>query len=408
MTLAILGDDLSACMVAHNYRKVSRKDRVLLAKTSEYPGFSYSLLPYYAVGLEASPQLISADLLTSSDLVEIVNPQDIIVTKPGEFAANGESHRGPLLISTWPEPEVGTRRCLNLKNPESAKLLRESLHAGEKVAILGSMAALLLIDALLKAGYKQLFFYLDKNVKIFDNDVLEWILKDLTDRGVRLIDSLDKVDDKSLLVSYAWGKVQQPTWLSLREGPRIVVDRYCNVVGIPGVKAIGCATKIIGRNGYELDVACEGEAMLQAQSCFLDLIGLKPVNIKRFFTAQLGSRLYASLGMLQEEAESLGVRVSVTKVRGWRGWSDTSLKMVASRRGRLLGVQLTTGLEKAALIGFLYSAVRAGRSLKELLYALNPLEVFELSFEDPFHRALQAVYRKTVLRVLAKRSQTRF
>ncbi len=408
MTLVILGDDLSACMVAHNYRKVSRKDRVLLVKTSEYPGFSYSLLPYYAVGLAASPQLISVDLLTLSDLAEIVNLRDIVVTRPGEFTANGESRQGTLLISTWPEPEVGTRRCLNLKNPESAKLLRELLHAGEKVAIVGSMAALPLIDALLKAGFKQLFFYLDKNIKIFDNDTLEWILKDLTDCGVRLIDSLDKIDDKSLLVSYAWGKAQQPTWLSLKEGPRIVVDRYCNVVGVPGVKAIGCATRIVGQKGYELDVACEGEAMLQAQSCFLDLMGLKPVNVKRFFIAQLGSRLYASLGILQEEAESLGIRVSVTKVKGWRGWSDTSLKMVASRGGRLLGVQLMTGLEKAALIGFLYSAVRAGRSLRELLYALNPLEVFELSFEDPFHRALQALFRKTVLRALAKRSQIRF
>lgn len=408
MTLVILGDDLSACIVAHNYRKVSRKDRVLLAKTSEYPGFSYSLLPYYAVGLIASPQLISTALLSSSDLIEVINLQDIEVTRPGEFIVDEEVHRGTLLISIWPEPDVGARKCLNLKNPESAKLLRELLHTRKRVTVIGSIAALPLIDAFLKAGFKQLSFYLDKNVKIFDNDIQDQILKNVIDCGVRLIDSIDKIDDKSLLVSYAWGKAQQLTWLSLKENSRITVDRFCNVVGVSGTKAIGCATRIVGQKGYGFDVTCEGESMLQAQSCFLDLIGLEPVNIKRCFIAQLGDKLYASLGMLQSEATSLGIRVSVTKVRGWGVWSETSLKIVASRRGKLLGVQLITGLDKATLIGFLYCAVRAGENLRKLLYALNPLAVFELSFEDPFHRAIQALFRKVVLRVLAKRSQIRF
>ncbi|MEM1509007.1 MAG: hypothetical protein QXY49_05085 [Thermofilaceae archaeon] len=374
-------------------------------KTSECPGFSYSLLPYYAVGLTASPQLISTTLLSSSDLIEVINPQDIKVTGPGEFIVDEEVHRGTLLVSIWPEPDIGARKCLNLKNPESAKLLRECLHTEKHVTVIGSIAALPLIDALLKAGFKQLYFYLDKSAKIFDNDIQEQILKNLTECGVKLIDGLDKIDEKSLIVSYAWGKAPQPIWLSLKRGSRIIVDRFCNVMGIPGIKAIGCATKIVGQKGYKFDVTCEGESMLQAQSCFLDLIGLEPVNIKRCFIAQLGDKLFASLGMLPSEAESLGRRVSVTKIRGWGAWSETSLKIVASQKGKLLGIQLITSLDKAMLIGFLYCIVRAEENLRKLLYALNPLAVFELSFEDPFHRALQALFRKIVLRALAKRSQ---
>ncbi|RLE88834.1 MAG: hypothetical protein DRJ67_00985 [Thermoprotei archaeon] len=402
--LVILGDDAASCLLAHIYRKIVRRGEVLLVARSKLLGYAHVLLPYYSAGLIDSPQLISRPLLELADLVRVVAWDHVEARRPGELVVEGKAYLSPrLVVSAWPSCEaVRGRAVLSLETPEDAETLKDLLSAGlSEVVVLGSAAALPLVDSLLRAGIKPILVW---EGAPFDSDMLSVLLEDLKARGVKLVDDLDKAPRSALHVSYAWGLAPQYPQLGLT-ARRIRVDETGSVQGLTSVWALGCATEVIGSGGHIHSVESEEEVLLQAIACALSLAGAGSLAVTRYFTARLGDRVYASLGLTQREAEQLGMRPAVTRIRGWGPWSNTLVKLVASRGARLVGAQLVIGAEATGLLGLLYHAVRARAGLHDLLCALSPLNPLQPILDDPLHHAFWALLRKTALKHWARERQ---
>ncbi|RLF06769.1 MAG: hypothetical protein DRK00_00620 [Thermoprotei archaeon] len=402
--LIILGDDVASCLLAHIYRKIVRRGDVLLVARSEPIGYAHALLPYYSAGLVDTPQLISRPLLELADLVRVIAWDHVEIRSPNELVVGGEAYSNPhLVISAWPscEPLKG-RRVLSLETPEDAEVLKDFLSSGlEEAVVLGGAAALPLVDSLVRVGVKPTLVWGEGP---FDSDVLSMLLEDLRAQGVKLAERLEEAPRDALHISYAWGWAPQYPRLGLA-APRISVDKSCRVLGLSDVSAFGCATEVVGPEGYTHLVESEEEAMLQATSCALSLAGLEPLTAARYFAARLGDKIYASLGLTQREAERLSMKPAVTRIRGWGLRSSALIKLVASRDARLIGAQLIVGAEAADLLGLLYYAICAKASLHDLLCTLSPLDPSRPILDTPLHHAFWALLRKTALRRLARELQ---
>jgi NADPH-dependent 2,4-dienoyl-CoA reductase/sulfur reductase-like enzyme len=401
VVLVIVGGDLGACYAAHEYRKLVRREEVILVTDSAYVGYARTLLPYYAAGLVKSPVLLSEELLSVADLVKVVQASSFELTESGEAKIGGKYYANPrLLFSLW--PALREQGAIDLLTPEDAELLRERVDEGRSVTVAGGCAALPVVDAMLRAGVKVQLVW---SCESFDDDIARLMLQDLERLGVKTVPEIPRPERGEVVVNYGWGRALGPPQLGLG-GAGVRVDRNCKVLGCArDVYALGLATEVVEPEGLAHRVGSEEEVILQALNFASSAVDASTPAVRRYAVARVGERVYASLGLTQREAEGLGIDCSATRVRGWGVYRDIVVKAVASREGALLGVQVVARAELSPVIGLLYFAVAARANLSEISRVLSPLNPSEPSLGDPFGKAFKALYRKAALRPEAKRAQ---
>jgi|GEM_PF-1017934 len=400
MVLIIVGGDLGACYAAHEFRKLVRREEVILVADSAHVGYARTLLPYYAAGLVKSPVLIGKGTLSIADLIKVVPKSSFELTPDGEAKIGGGSYASPrILFSLW--PSLRERGVVDLLTPEDAELLREKMEEGRRVIVIGGCAALLVVDAMLRAGAEvQLAWGCD----CFDDDIASMIAEDLRRLSVKIVEVPRSAQD-AVIVNYGWGSAPNFPQLGLR-GTKVRVDSGCKVAGqTRDIYAIGLATEVVEPEGVMHSVESEEEVLIQALNFASAAVGMRVPAVRRYAVVRLGERVYASMGLTQKELESMGVECSTTRVRGWGVYKDVVVKAIASREGTLLGVQVAVDAEHSAVIGLLYFAVATRAHLSEISRVLSPLDPLEPSLGDPFGKAFKALHRKVALRPEAKRAQ---
>jgi len=401
VVLIAVGGDLGACYAVHEYRKLVRREEIVLVTDSTRVGYARTLLPYYAVGLAKSPVLIGKEMLSIVDLVKVVPASSFELAVDGEVKIGRKGYAGPrMLFSLW--PALRERDVIDLLTPEDSELLREEMEKRRRVVVTGGCAALSVVDAMLRVGVEvQLAWSCDG----FDDDIASLIAEDLRRQNVKMMAEIPRSERDAVIVNYGWGSAPNFPQLGLG-GARVRVTCDCRVAGhARDVYAIGLATEVAEPEGSTHGVGSEEEVLLQALNFASAAVGVRVPAIRRYMAARLGEKVYASLGLTQREAERLGIEYSATRVRGWGTYKDVVVKAVASREGVLLGAQVAASVEHSAIIGLLYFAVATRAHLGEISRVLSPLNPLELSLGDPFGKAFKALFRKVTLRPEAKRAQ---
>jgi len=396
--MVIFGEDLAACLAAHEIRKINRREEVIIVRSSRSIGYSRRLLPYYAAGLVERAELIPGGLLEVADLVNVAS-SEAVSYGDGYLMVDGRQIAKPVvLVSAW--PLLNRRGAVNILTPEDAEALRDALQAAKEVFITGGVAALPVVDALATAGWK---VSLTWNCEEFDSDVESVLINELQRGGnVRLIS--EPPSDAPLLINFGGG---DPPSLPLGRGAAegfIPVDSSCRVAG-SDLHAIGLATKVAEPEGFKHRVACEEEVLLQAMNFAAFKVKAPFPPLRRYFVARFGGRVYASFGLTMGEAESIGYDAAATRIRGWGRCSDVLLKAIASREGHVLGLQVAINEEFAWMLGLLYFIVLSRAKLHEVSRAISPIDLQNPSFEGIFDKAFKALLRKAMLRSLARTSQ---
>jgi len=401
VALVVIGSDIGACLAAHEFRKLVRREEVVLAAESSRLGFSRTLLPYWAAGLVESPIAVSKNLISIVDLVKVVPARSLRLAKDGKFEIDGKIYDNPrVLVSLW--PELRRNGVIDLLTPEDAELLRERLEKVRKVVVVGGLTALPVVDAMLRAGVEVQLVW---NSDGFDDDFASMIADDLRKRGVKIVVEIPRPEPDSVIVNYGFGTSPCMSSLGLG-GTRVRVDWSCKVVGCSrDIYAIGLVTEVIEPEKHVHSVGSEEEVLLQALNFASSVASARAPALRRYLAVRLGNTVYASLGLTQREAEEHQLEWAVTKIRGWGTQKGTLVKAIASRNGELIGVQVATASENSAIIGLLYFAVLTRAKLLEASRALSPIDPLTPSLSDPFSKAFRALHRKIELRPEAKRAQ---
>jgi len=386
MPVLVLGDDAASCIAVHEYRKVVRRDRVILVRFSKELGYLRCLLPYYAVGLVNDYRAISPAVLEVVDMVEVVPLADVAdeVGALKEVGAPGWK----ILLAAW--PSMDAKGVVNLLRPEDAEELRMVLDERREVVVYGGVAALPVVDALVRAGYRVSLVW---DGKEFDEEMLWKLRDDLQRAGVRLLAELPEPSGDRVIVNYGGGTAMTPLDLPLTGG-RVYVDAATRVVG-RDVYALGMATSVVEPEGFVHEVRCEEEALLQARNFAAHGTGTPHPPLRRYFAGRFLGRVYASFGLTMREAEALKVEASATRIKGWGALGDAVLKVVASRDGSLLGVQVIVSEEWSWALGLLYVMVLARMDLATASRALKPIDPWSSVVDCPFSKAFSALLRKT-------------
>lgn len=401
MVLILIGGDVGTCLAAHEFRKLVRREEVVLATETSRPGYSRTLLPYYAAGLVESPILIGKDTILIADLVKVVPANSVRLANNGEVEIGGRVYDNPrILVSLW--PELRMNGVVNLLTPEDAELLREKVGRLRKVVVVGGCTALPVVDAMLQAGMEVQLVW---RVEGFDEDFASIIADDLRRRGVKIVAEIPQPEQGSIIVNYGFGDAPQAFPLGLGAA-RVKVDWCGKVAGSArSIYAIGLATEVVEPEGTAHAVGSEEEVLLQAWNFASAIAGARVPPLRRYLAVRLGNTLYVSLGFTQREAEELRLEWSATRVRGWGAQKGTVVKAIASREGELIGAQIAVDAENSAIVGLLYFAVLTRAKLHEASRVLSPIDRLTLSFSDPFGKAFRALYRKIELRPKAKLTQ---
>jgi NADPH-dependent 2,4-dienoyl-CoA reductase/sulfur reductase-like enzyme len=401
VALIVIGSDVGSCLAAHEFRKLIRREEVVLAAESSRLGFSRTLLPYWAVGLVKSPIAVSRNMISIVDLVKVVPARSVRLAKDGKVEIDGKIYdNSRVLVSLW--PELRRNGVIDLLTPEDAELLRERLERARKVVVVGGFTALPVVDAMLRAGVEVQLVW---NADGFDEDFASLIADDLRKRGVKIVAEVPHPEPDSVVVNYGFGNPPYIPSLGLG-GTKVRVDWRCRVAGCSrDIYAIGLATEVIEPEKLVHTVGSEEEVLLQALNFASSVAGARAPALRRYLAVRLGNTVYASLGLTQREAEEHRLEWTATRIRGWGAQKDTLVKAIASRRGELIGVQVATESEKSTIIGLLYFAVLTRARLLEASRALCPIDPLPPSFSDPFGKAFRALHRKVELRPEAKRAQ---
>jgi len=401
VALIVIGSDVGACLAAHEFRKLVRREEVVLAAESSKLGFSRTLLPYWAVGLVKSPVAVSKNIISIVDLVKVVPARLVQLAKNGKVEVDGNIYDNPrVLLSLW--PELRRNGVIDLITPKDAELLRESLERVRKVVVVGGLTALPVVDAMLRAGMEVQLVW---NAEGFDDDFASMIASDLRKRDVKIVAEIPRPERDSVVVNYGFGNPPHMSSLGLG-GTKVRVNWTCRVVGCShDIYAIGLATEVAEPEGLVHAVGSEEEVLLQALNFASSVADARAPALRRYLAVRLGNTVYASLGLTQREAEEHQLEWAVTRIRGWGAHKGTLVKAIASRNGELIGVQVATDSENSAIIGLLYFAVLTRAKLLEASRALSPIDPLTPSLSDPFSKAFRALHRKIELRPEAKRAQ---
>ena len=400
MAIVIFGDDAAACTAAHDYRKIVRRGEVIIVRSSSRIGYLRSLLPYYAAGLIEKFELFSPFMLEVADLVELERSENVTIGD-GEVRVGSRVYAKPLvLFSAWQRLEGAG--VINLDTPEESEKLGEALSKAKEVIVVGGIAALPVVDALVKANYPVSLVWDDT---CFDDDVSLFIREDLQSSGVKLLAQTPAPNSAKLIVNYGGGTHPNlPLKLPLVNG-RLRVDSGCRLLSCDA-SALGLATEVLEPEGWSHAVRCEEETLLQAANFAARAAGIAFPVLRRYFVARFKDKVYASFGLTMKEAEAAGYHAAATRVRGWGRHSGTLVKAVASREGRLLGVQAVIRSEEDTALGLLYVAVVSRIRLLEASRALSPIDPEHQTADSIFSKAAKALLRKVTISKVAKSLQT--
>ena len=393
MALLVFGDDAAACAAVHTFRKLVRRGDVVLVRCSGRLGYARHLLPYYAAGLVDEVVTVPEGLLEVVDMVDVVSCEEVSIRGGEVVEVRGREYEQPsVLLSIWPRVEGAG--VINLLTPEDAERLREALARAEEVVVLGGLAAMPAVDALAAVGLRVSLVWEEA---CFDEDVSSVIRTELQKAGVRLLAEPPGRDGgRQLVVNYGGGEAPEIPLLPGVRVRRLRVDSGCRLEG-GRLAALGAATEVVEPEGSAHAVLCEEEAIAQALNFALREAGLEHAVLRRYFVARFRGRLYASLGLTAREAAALGYDPASTRIRGWGRREGALIKAVASREGRLLGVQAVIDADAGEALGALYAALLSRPRLLELSLALGPMTVEEPYAQTVFSKAFFALLRKAVL-----------
>lgn len=357
-------------------------------------------MPYYAAGLVERYELIPPGVLEVADVVDIVPCSDVSIGGKYAIVRGREYFKPRLLLVVWPLLPEGN--VINLLRPEDAESLKELLlsDTGE-LTVIGGLAALPVVDALVTASYRTSLAW---DCTEFDSDISSVLCDDLQRAGVKLLADLPSPQQVRVAINYGEGRPPPLPFDLQSSSNRIRVDSGCRLSELDAY-ALGLSTEIVEPEGRRHAVRCEEETLLQAMNFAACAVEAPFPPLRRYFVARFQGRVYASFGLTMSEAESAGYEPAATRIRGWGKSSNILLKAIASREGQLIGVQVVAGEEDAWMLGLLYSAVLARIKVCELSRALSPVDLKGSAFGNVFSKAFAALLRKTTLNRLARSMQ---
>ena len=375
MKIAVIGCGAAGGTAAQFARKMDRKAEIVLYDKEGYGQYSKCALPYVVEGMDWRNIVEFSPDWFRKQKIDYRKEEVKNIDLDGKIIEDNEEEYDSMVVATGAVPFAPFKAegVHFLRTIDDAISIRNSAGRAKKAIIVGAgLIGMELAEALIhmKLDVTILEYMPAILPAMLDEDVANYVKKRIeidvktSCRVEEVADNIVVADEeyKADMVVVATGNRA----VTIKEGMKLRVDKYCRVEGMD-IYAAGDCTSLIDFFGREMQVGLGSIAARQGKVAGINAAGGRDEIISPLFakTTKLFGLEIASVGLLEKEMEGLSARYTGKDLPHYMNGKEIMVKIVADNEGIVKGCQ-AVGKGAAKIIDRISLAIYNEMNVKEL------------------------------------------